>query len=149
MNIQKKLNNRPRKNWTLTHLNFASSNIFTNFAPEIAFANRQYIRSGKATEELAFKTAINIFRYKCPIVKILSATTGVPATYVKRLRRTFECPADIRRSKCAARVRRANIEIIVWAMRNKNSLKPRHTRDERDDSTPKIASFQPSKVSDY
>ena len=29
------------------------------------------------------------------------------------------------RSKCAARVRRANIEIIVWAMRNKNSLKPR------------------------
>ena len=42
-----------------------------------------------------------------------------------------ECPADIRRSKCAARVRSANIEIIVWAMRNKNSLKPRKPRDEK------------------
>ena len=28
------------------------------------------VRSGKATEELSFKTAINIFRYKCLIVKI-------------------------------------------------------------------------------
>ena len=31
---------------------------------------------------------------------------------VKRLRRTAEGPVDIRKSKCAARVRRANIELL-------------------------------------